>query len=259
MSFDWGAGEYERTASQLDAASARVIDVAAVRPSDLVLDVACGTGNAALRAARSGARVIGTDRAQRLIAVARERARQVSLDLPVVTGDALELSFADASFDIVLSVFGVIFAQPGERSAAEMLRVVRPGGRIVVSAWTPAGPVHEASELLGAAMASVLPPGARPASRTRWGDRAALEHLFPATILTVRAEQLAFVAPSAQAWATEQFTYHPGWATTRAVLESVGRWEELASRTISVLEAANEDPHAFRTTSGYLIAVIERT
>ncbi|MDQ3570964.1 MAG: class I SAM-dependent methyltransferase [Actinomycetota bacterium] len=134
MSFDWSVGEYERTASQLDVASASVIHAAAIGPTEHVLDVASGTGNAALRAAIAGVRAVGVDRAERLVTVARERARQANLELPVVTGDALEQPFSDASFDVVLSVFGVIFAQPGEQVAAELLRVTRPGGRVVLSA-----------------------------------------------------------------------------------------------------------------------------
>ena len=152
MSFDWAAGQYGRTASQLDVASQSVIDVAAIRPTERVLDVACGTGNAALRAARAGARASGVDRAEPLAAVARKRARREKLEVAVAIGDAVNQPFADASFDAVLSVFGVIFAQPGERAAAELLRVTRPGGRIVLSAWTPTGPVRETMKLFGEAV-----------------------------------------------------------------------------------------------------------
>ncbi|MDP8974765.1 MAG: class I SAM-dependent methyltransferase [Actinomycetota bacterium] len=258
MSFDWGVGQYERTASQLDTASATVIEAATIRSTEQVLDVASGTGNAALRAAGAGGRTVGVDRAERLVAVARERARQSNLELPVVTGDALDLPFADASFDVVLSVFGVIFVQPAERAAAELLRVVRPGGRIVLSAWAPAGPVHQVMGLVGQAMAAVLPPDDSRPPRTQWGDPAVLEGLFAPARVSVRSEGLAFVGPSARAWATDQFTNHPGWAAARAVLEPAGRWDELTERAIGTLEAANEDPDGFRITSGYLIATIER-
>ena len=258
MSFDWAAGQYERTASRLDVASARVIDVAAVRPTEHVLDVACGTGNAAVRAAKVGARVTGVDRAERLGAVARERARREKLEVAVAIGDAVHLPFADASFDVVVSVFGVIFAQPGEQAAAELLRVARPGGRIVVSAWTPTGPVRETMKLFGEAVATVLPPEDNPSPQTPWGETPALEQLFAPARVTVRSERLAFVAPSARAWALDQYEHHPGLVAARAVLEPAGRWEDLAGRAIEMLEAANEDPTAFRTTSGYLIATIDR-
>ena len=258
MSFDWAAGQYERTASQLDVASQRVIDMAAIRPTEHVLDVACGTGNAALRAGRAGARATALDRAERLAAVARERARQDNLEVAVAIGDAANLPFADASFDAVLSVFGVIFAQPGERAAAELVRVTRPGGRIVLSAWTQTGAVHETMKLVGDTVASVLPPADSPVTATPWGDPAILEQLFAPARVTVRAERLAFIGTSARAWALDQYEHHPGLVAARAVLEPADRWEEVAGRAIERLEAANEDPTAFRTTSGYLIATIER-
>jgi SAM-dependent methyltransferase len=257
VSFDWGVAQYERTARQLDAAAAALVDAATIRSTEHVLDVATGTGNAALRAAGSGARTVGVDRSERLVAVARGAARQANVELPVVKGDALALPFADASFDVVLSVFGVIFAQPAELAAGELLRVVRPRGRVVLSAWTPAGPIHEIMELVGAAMASVLPPKDGPVSQAVWGDPPVLERLFAPAQVTVRAEGLPFVGPSARAWAMDQFANHPGWAAARAVLEPAGRWEELTSRAIETLEEANEDPTSFRTTSGYLIATVK--
>ncbi len=99
--------------------------------------------------------------------------------------------------------------------------------------------------------------GDTPAPRVQWGDPAVLEGLFAPARVSVRAEGLAFIGPSARAWATDQFADHPGWAAARAVLEPAGRWEDLTARAIEILEAANEDPAAFRTTSGYLIATIE--
>lgn len=258
MSYDWGVGRYERTASQLAVASARVVDVASIGPADRVLDVACGTGNAALLAAEVRARAIGVDRAERLVSVARERARQESVSVAVAAGDAVRLPFVDASFDVVLSVFGVIFAQPGKQAVAELLRVARPGGRIVLSAWTPTGPVHEVLKLIGDAVASVVARRDRPDSSTQWGEAAVLERLFAPARVTVRDERLAFVGRSARAWALDQYESHPGWAAARAILEPAGRWEEVAGRGIELLEAANEDPTGFRATSGYLIATVER-
>lgn len=256
VTFDWSVGRYETTAIQLETASARVVDAARVVPGDAVLDVACGTGNAALEAGRRGAAVVGTDRARRLLGVARERALREGIDARYVTGDALDLPFADERFDVVLSVFGVIFAQPGDRVAAELVRVVRPGGRIVLSAWTPAGPIREVASLVGEALASVVPPSGDYAPPIEWGDRGVLEQIFAPATVVVSTEELAFVASSARAWAAEQFRSHPGWAAARAVLEPAGCWEEIARRAVGVLETANEDPEGFRTTSTYLIAFV---
>ena len=175
----------------------------------------------------------------------------------MVTGDAVDLPFMDASFDVVLSVFGVIFAQPAERAAAELLRVVRPDGRILLSAWAPSGAVHQVMVLLGTTVASVLPPDGTPTPRAQWGDPAVLESLFAPATVAVRSDALAFEAPSPRAWAMEQFDNHPGWAAARSVLEPAGRWEAIRRRAIEILEEANEDPTGFRTTSGYVIATIE--
>ena len=119
----WGIGEYEDTAAELAPVSE--VAVAALRLSgeERVLDVACGTGNAALVAQRGGASVTGLDGSPRLLEVARERVPSGEF----VLGDAAELPFDDGAFDAAVSVFGVIFARPAERAAAEIARVVRPG------------------------------------------------------------------------------------------------------------------------------------
>src|SRR6476661_1655572 len=130
---DWGLGRYEDTASALEAASIHVVDLARLVPGERVLDIGCGTGNAALRAAREGAETTGLDPAVRLIEVARGRAAAEGVDADFVVGQAESLPFEDASFDVVLSVFAVIFTADPERAISELLRVLRPHGRALVS------------------------------------------------------------------------------------------------------------------------------
>ena len=140
---DWGLGRYERTAAQLAPASAVVVERAAPQPSERVLDLGTGTGTAALLAAARGATVTGVDPAARLLDVARHRALEQDLDVTFALGDAAAIPVEDGSVDVVLSVFGVIFAPDPVAAAAEMARVIAPGGRIVLSAWLPGGAVGD--------------------------------------------------------------------------------------------------------------------
>src|SRR3954471_20220970 len=159
---DWSAGEYERTAGELEPAACHVVERAAIAPGERVLDLACGTGNAARAAAAAGAPVTGLDSAPRLVEVARERVP----DAEFVVGDALELPFDDGAFDVVVSVFGVIFVPDPARAIAEIVRVLAPGGRALLSVWRPEGPIHRMVGVLGRGGAAAAggpgpPPGAR--------------------------------------------------------------------------------------------------
>src|SRR3954447_17323591 len=117
---DWSAGEYERTAAELEPAARHVVGRAAIAPGERVLDIACGTGNAALLAAAAGARVHGLDAAPRLIEGARARAAEARLDAELGVGAALTLPFEDGVFDAVVSLLGVIFVPDPARAVAEI-------------------------------------------------------------------------------------------------------------------------------------------
>jgi SAM-dependent methyltransferase len=146
---DWGAGSYETTAAELAPAARAVVERAGVVPGAGVVDVACGTGNAALLAARRGARVVGVDGARRLLEVARERARADGVVLDLREGDVHALPVNDAAADVVLSVFGVIFAQDPAQALREIARILRPGGRVLITAWIPAGPIDAMLAAMG--------------------------------------------------------------------------------------------------------------
>ena len=155
---DWGLGRYEDTASALEPASVQVVDLARLVPGERLLDIGCGTGNAALRAARAGAETTGLDPAARLIEVAGERAAAEGVDADFVVGHAESLPFDDATFDVVLSVFGVIFTADPERAIGEMLRVLRPNGRALVAAWLPTGTIANLMGVIGRATAAATGP-----------------------------------------------------------------------------------------------------
>ena len=140
---DWGKGRCEQTAAELEPVAEAVVAMATPTAGDRVLDVACGTGNAALLAAARGAEVVGVDSSERLVAVARQRAGEAGLLGEFLVGDALALPVADALFDIVLSVFGVIFAADLAQAVREVARALRSDGRAYITA-----PILERAGLL---------------------------------------------------------------------------------------------------------------
>lgn len=148
--------------------AAALVDYAEVRPGQRVLDVACGTGVVALAAARVGAVVTALDLSPVLVEKAAHNARVAGLDLDVVEGDAEALPYEDASMDVVLSQFGHMFAPRPEVATAEMLRVLRPGGRVAFSTWPPEMCVGQLFTLSGRYAPAPPPEGA--AAPTEWGD-----------------------------------------------------------------------------------------
>lgn len=264
---DWGDGTYELTAQALAPATDQVIAVAGIGPRDDVLDVGCGTGNAALAAAAHGARVTGVDPAPRLVDVARERAAEAGVDAAFDVGEAAALPYAVGAFDAVLSVFGVIFAPDARAAVADMVRVTRPGGRVVVTSWLPAGAIADVGRIVreelaaaeGAPAATAAPaPGAPPAGPVAWGDPAFAREAFGAHGATVHVSEhgLPFTHASPEGWFAEQEAHHPVWRGARArfeELDAADRWDAVRARTVAALAAANEDPGAFRATSRYLV------
>jgi ubiquinone/menaquinone biosynthesis C-methylase UbiE len=175
----WAAGDYPAIAQrQLWPVGERVVRRAAVASGEEVLDVACGTGNAALRAARAGASVTGVDLTPELLAVGRELAAREGVAIEYLEGDAEALPVEDARFDVVLSVFGCMFAPRHAVAAAELARVLRPGGRLCVTAWTPEGTIGELFRSLGAFMPPP-PPLAQPP--LLWGAEDHVRELFAGT------------------------------------------------------------------------------
>jgi SAM-dependent methyltransferase len=256
---DWGLGHYERTAAQLIPAARTVVERAAPAAGERVVDVGCGTGNAALLAAERGAHVTGVDPAARLLEVARERAAAQGIDAVFASGDAAALPLADGEADLVLSVFGVIFAPDPAAAAAEMARVTAPGGRIVLSAWIPDGAISETTRLAREAVTRAV--GAPPAPPPfPWHERDPLAGLLEPHGFEVSSEEerISFTGASPVAYLDEEMSNHPFAVAGRAVLEPRGESDMLRDRMLAVLEAANEDPAAFRVTSRYVVAAAER-
>jgi len=170
----WASGDYTAVASRIVVVSELLAEAADLHAGWRVLDVACGNGNATLAAARSGTTAIGVDYVPALLESARERAVAEGLDAEFRDGDAEALPFGDDEFDAVLSVFGAMFAPDHRRTAAEMLRVTRPGGRIALASWTPDGFIGQMFRVVSR---YVAPPDGL-ASPLLWGAQEHLTQLF---------------------------------------------------------------------------------
>ncbi len=252
---DWSDGEYERTAATLVEAAAKAIDTAGIGRGTRVLDLGAGTGNASLEAARRGADVLAVEPAARLLEVCRERAAREGLAIATKAGDAGHIPVDDASVDVLVSVFAVIFAPDPEVAADEMLRVVRPGGRVVVTAWTPQGPISQAGKILREAMSALDPSGATRAAPA-WGDPAWVRALFEkrGARVTIEEATLPFEAASPEAWFDDQARHHPVWRFVHGALKDrPAEWERVRSRSIDVLRAGSTDPARLCVTSRYLV------
>jgi SAM-dependent methyltransferase len=172
----WASGDFSQVASRIVWVAEQLIESADVQAGDQVLDVATGSGNAAIAAARRNADVVGIDYVPALLERGRLRAQAEHLVVAFVPGDAEALPVPTGSFDVVTSVYGAMFAPNQQRAAGELLRACRPGGKIALASWTPTGYLGEMFEIF----ARFIPPPPGVASPMNWGDRVRLEALFAA-------------------------------------------------------------------------------
>jgi SAM-dependent methyltransferase len=184
----WSSGDYSVIGTTLQIVGESLCEACDIRFDERVLDVAAGNGNATLAAARRGGRVTSTDYVPALLERAAERAAVERLDVAFQVADAEALPFDDASFDVVVSTFGVMFAPDHARSAAELARVCRPGGRIGLANWTPDSLVGQMFRTLG----RYLPPPAGAQSPALWGSEQHLRALFGDTAASIAATQRTF-------------------------------------------------------------------
>lgn len=184
----WASGDYAVVGTTLQIVGEQLAEAADVRSDERVLDVAAGNGNATLAAARRYARVTSTDYVPELLDKGRRRAEAEGLDVRFEVADVEALPYESASFDVVISTFGVMFAPDHATAAREMLRVTRPGGRIAMANWTPEGFIGRLFKTIGAHVAP--PAGVR--SPALWGNEAHLTSLFGPAAHELRVERKRF-------------------------------------------------------------------
>lgn len=192
----WASGDFAVVAARIVLVAEHLCDTADLHAGWRVLDVATGSGNAAIAAARHGCAAVGVDYVPSLLESGRRRAEAEGLDVQLLEGDAEALPFPDASFDAVTSVFGAMFAPDHARAAAELLRVCRPGGTIALANWTPTGFIGE----LFRTVAVHVPPPAGVQSPMLWGTESHLRGLFDDAIASLEIEERIFTFrfPSAE-------------------------------------------------------------
>ncbi|MBV9602442.1 MAG: class I SAM-dependent methyltransferase [Chloroflexi bacterium] len=185
----WASGDYHVIAAIIVPVAERLCDSVDLRAGQRVLDIATGSGNAAIAAARRLCAVTGIDYVPELLQRGRLRAEAEGLPVQYQLGDAEMLPADDASFDVALSTFGVMFAPDQERTARELLRVIRSGGRIGLANWTPEGWIGEMLRVVG----RYLPPPPGVAPSTRWGTEEGVRQLLGGATTSLQARREFFV------------------------------------------------------------------
>ena len=185
----WASGDYAVIGTTLTIVGETLCEALDLRAGQNVLDVACGNGAATLAAARRFCKVTGLDYVPSLLSRAEERARAERLDVALVEGDAEAMPFLDGQFDAALSTFGVMFTPDHARAARELVRVVRPGGKIGLSSWTPDGFIGQVFALVG----RTVPPPAGLKSPPLWGTVPHCEQLFEGAVTSFRSVHRDFV------------------------------------------------------------------
>jgi len=223
----WMAGDFGQIAKQIETGAQEFIDRLELKPGDRVLDVACGSGNLSIPAARAGAIVTGVDIAPNLLEQGRARASAENLTIKFDEGDAESLPYDAAAFDVVVSMFGAMFAPRPELVASELVRVCRPGGRIAMANWTPEGHIGQMFKATG----KHVPPPANMPSPIKWGDEETVRERLRDGIaeLKLTKRMCRFELPFSPAEVVEHFRTYYG--PTQRAFEALDTNGQAALRT----------------------------
>lgn len=232
----WASGDYAVVGTTLQIVGEQLCESLDIRAGQKVLDVAAGNGNVSLAAARRCCDVTATDYVPALLARARERAAADRLAIEFQEADAEALPFRDASFDVVVSTFGVMFTPDQDKAASELVRVCRPGGKIGLANWTPEGFIGQVFKTLG----KHLPPPAGVRSPALWGTRARIDEMFGAHASSMQCEPRTFVFRyrSPEHWMQVFKTYYGPLLKAFGALEPSGQ-TALANDLVALIERFN--------------------
>jgi SAM-dependent methyltransferase len=252
----WSTGNYAVVGTTLQIVGESLCEALDLRAGSVVLDVAAGNGNATLAAARRSCDVISTDYVPTLLEQGERRAAAEGLHVRFQEADAEALPFGDGMFDVALSTFGIMFTPDQERAAAEIARVVRPGGKIGLANWTPDGFIGQLFKTIG----KYVPPAAGVRPPSQWGTESRLRELFGATAAKIRAERREFVFRyrSSEHFVDVFRTYYGPMNRTFAALDAE-RQAAFTWELLELLDRANRSKDkTLVVPSEYLEVVIEK-
>ncbi|MDO9356489.1 MAG: methyltransferase domain-containing protein [Solirubrobacteraceae bacterium] len=256
---DWGIGAYEAFASTLEAPAEHLVRIAAPHAGERAIDLGCGSGNATMPLAAAGAQVTAIDPSLRLLGIATERARQAGHRITSAVARAESLPLPDGDADLVISNFGVIFANDPPAAFAEVLRVLARGGRFVFTAWKPTGPIADVSRLMRAATIGDSGPlqHVEPAV-VAWHDPETFEHLVPGGlgVIVVHESAADFTAESAEAWVQQQAETHPLWLSAREHIADDAIWARVMTDSVEALAPGTQPDGGFVVSSPYVVIEI---
>jgi SAM-dependent methyltransferase len=241
----WGSADYSGLARRLEPAADALVDAAALQPGERVLDVAAGTGNVAIRAAARGARVTAADLAPRMVQLGRERTGPA---VEWIEADVEELPIPDDTVDVVLSAFGVVFAPRPEVALAQLRRVLKPGGRLALTAWAADGCIAARARVIR----QFVPPDPAFPDTLSWGDPQILQQRLSTEFTDVHIERRAlpwhFDSPQQM---TEFYNAHS--AAYLAAKQAAG---DRAGEMVAAIERqASPDGGPVRLEAAYLLAL----
>ena len=250
----WSSGDYAVIGTTLQITGESLCEAVDLSAGSRVLDVAAGNGNASLAAARRGGEVTASDYVGELLAGTQARAVAEGLIIECREADAEDLPFADGSFDAVLSTFGVMFTPDQEQAASELVRVCRPGGRIGLTNWTPAGFIGQMFKIVG----GYVPPPAGLRSPLEWGTEGRLAELFAGHDVKVESKHFVFRYRSAHHWLD---TFRSYYGPTLKAFASLDDAERAAFESALLVLAETHNTAAdgtLRVPSEYLQIVITK-
>lgn len=249
----WSTGNYAVVGTTLQIVGESLCEALDLRSGSRVLDVAAGNGNATLAAARRWCDVTSTDYVAELLDQGRARAQAEGHEVRFQTADAEALPFDDASFDVVLSTFGVMFTPDQDKAAAELRRVCKRGGKIGLANWTPESFIGQVFKTIG----KYIPPAAGVKSPALWGTEARLQELFGGAAMRINRREFNFRYRSATHWIEVFRTYYGPMNKAFAALEGE-RQAHFHADLMALLDSRNRSgDHTLVLPSEYLEVVIE--